>query len=188
MARFPAKIEKHHSAVKKPKKGLDRLPEKPGRGRPGVRRSEIRGRADNYRWIFDQVWDRMWPLLSTAQTEEDVERAFQDGASPYNSYFVPLAPLALKILHERRFPKLRHAQINFLADSLAGLGRVSPRRSRDICDDERTKEERAHHIIRYELYIECSCRYKGRSRDHACPKCGAKIDFGLGSLFGPDLM
>ncbi len=183
MARFPAKLGKDRSPVKRPKKGLDRLPEKPGRGRPGVRRSEIRGRADNYRWIFDQVWNRLWPLLANARTEEDVKTAFQRGASPYNREFEPFAPLALKVLREKRFPKLRRARVNFLSDSLAGLGRVSPRRSRDICDDERKEEERAHHIIRYEFYIECSCRYKGRSRDHGCPECGEKIDFRLGSIF-----
>jgi len=46
---------------------------------------------------------------------------------------------------------------------LAGLGRIAPRRSRDICADERTKAKRAH---------------------HACPKCRARIDFGFGSIFG----
>ena len=172
--------------MKKPKTGLDRLPEKPGRGRPGVRPSEIRGRADNYRWILDQVWDRLWPLLSAAQTEDDAARAFENGASPYDREFVPRAPLAFKILREKRFLKLRRARINFLADSLAGLDRVSPRRSRDICYEEREKEKRTHHILRYEFYIECSCHYKGHSQDHACPKCGAKIDFGLGSMFGPN--
>lgn len=175
MARFPAKIGKHRSPVKRPKKGLDTLQEKPGRGRPGVRRSEIRGRADNYRWIFDQVWDRLWPLLSNAHTMEEVKTAFQRGASPYNREFERFAQLALEILREKRFPKLRRAQVNFLADSMAGLGHVSPRRSRDICDEEREKEKRAHHILRYEFYIECSCSYKGRSWDHACPNCGATI-------------
>jgi len=29
--------------------------------------------------------------------------------------------------------------------------------------------------LRFEYYVECSCRYKGPSLDHACPKCGAKI-------------
>lgn len=150
MPRFPAKIGKRRSP-------LNTLPEKTGRGRPGVRRSEIRGRGDNYQWILDQVWDRLWPLLSAAQTEEDVAGAFQAGASPYDREFAPLAPLAFKILREKRFPKRRRAQVNFLADSLAGLGRVRPRRSRDICYEERDKEKRAHHILRYEFYIECSC-------------------------------
>jgi hypothetical protein len=119
---------------------------KRGRGRPArVRPSEIRGRADNYRFIFSQVWER---------------------------------------LHDRKFPKRRQAQINFVADSLAGLGRIAPRRSRDICADERAKAKRAHHIIRYEVYVECSCGYKGRSRNHACPKCRTRIDFGFGSIFG----
>jgi hypothetical protein len=57
------------------------------------------------------------------------------------------------------------------------------RRSRDICQEERTKEKRAHRILRYEFYVECSCGFKGRSQNHACQKCGAEIDFGF-SGFG----
>lgn len=71
--------------------------------------------------------------------------------------------------------KRREAQINFVADSLAGLGWITPRRSRDICDQERAIKKRADKIIRYEFYIECYCGYKGRSHDPGCPKCGAKI-------------
>jgi hypothetical protein len=82
-----------------------------------------------------------------------------------------------------RFPQLSQfttetiqvARINFLADSLAALGVVVPRRSRDICAAERAKAKREHHVIRYEFYVECSCGYKGPSKDHACRRCGAKI-------------
>ncbi len=52
-------------------------------------------------------------------------------------------------------PLRREAQINFLADSLAGRGLVSPRRSRDICAQERATEKRRHRIIRQEFYVEC---------------------------------
>ena len=47
------------------------------------------------------------------------------------------------------------------------------------------KRANAHHIIRYEFYVECSCGYKGRSVDHACRKCEARIQFriGMGALF-----
>ena len=135
------------------------------------------GRAENYRTIFDQVWDRLWPQLSRAQSPADVVNALQEGANPYHSQFIPLAELMLEVLKEKKFPKGREAQINFVADSLAGLGRVTPRLSRDICDRERAIEKKAHKIIRYEYYIECSCDYRGMSRDHACPKCGAEIVF-----------
>ncbi len=144
-----------------------------------ARPSEVVGRAYNYRYIFNQVWDRLWPLLSTAQTEEDVTKAFQEGANPYTQEFIPgLASLTLKVVCDPDFPKeQREAQVNFLADSLAGLGRVTPRRSRDICWEERVKKKQGTHIIRYEYWVECSCGYKGKSRDHACPRCGARISF-----------
>ena len=94
-----------------------------------------------------------------------------------------MANLIFRVLRDPKFPKRREAQINFVADSLAGLGFVTPRRSRDICQEERTKEKRAHRILRYEFYVECSCGFKGRSQNHACQKCGAGIDFGF-SGFG----
>jgi hypothetical protein len=159
---------------------LDSFSRKRGRGRPPrVRSTEIRGRADNYRFIFGNIWERLWPRLSRALTDQEIIDSFLEGATPYAEEFVPaLANLILRVLRERKFPKRPEAQINFLADSLAGLGYVSPRSSRDICQNERTREKRAHHILRYEFHIECSCGFKGRSRNHACPHCGAKIDLG----------
>jgi hypothetical protein len=100
------------------------------------------------------------------------------------SGFVPsLTGLVIKVMNEPKVPKRRKPRINFLADSLAGDGRVTPRRSRDICDQERMKAKRPHHIICYEFYVKCSCGYRGHSRNHACPECGARIDFGFGSIF-----
>jgi len=147
-----------------------------------VRPSETYGRAENYRGILDQVWDRLWPALSQAQNEDEVTTAFVEHARPYDREFVPTqATLTLQVLREPMFPKRRKSQVGFLADSLAALGVVSARRSRDICSAERAKAKRAHHIIRYEYYVECSCGYKGPARDRACRKCGAAI---LLSLFG----
>ncbi len=172
--------------MKKAKIPLDRLSAKRGRGRPAnVRPSEIGGRGENFHDILDQVWERLWPLLSGAQAEEDVTKAFQKGARPYDREFVPsLSNLILKVLRERKFPKRRDARITFLADSLAGVGRIAPRYSRDICQKERARKKRTHHILLYEVYVECSCGYKGRSRNHACANCGARIEFGFAPLFG----
>lgn len=100
---------------------------------------------------------------------------FQEEGQPYDREFIPLAPLVLKVLKDKDFPKRRTPQINFFSDSSAGLDLVTPRRSRDICREEREKTKRAHHIIRYEFHVECSCGYMGHSRDHACPQCGAGI-------------
>jgi len=177
-------MQKRERAAKKLKNPVDRGSRKRGRGRPPkVRYSDIRGRADNNRFMLGQVWDRLWPKLSRAQTDQEVIDAFVGEAQPYAPSFVPsLANLVFRVLREPKFPKRRDAQINFLADSLAGLGYVAPRSSRDICQKDRAREKRAHHIIRYEFYVECSCGFKGRSRNHACRKCGAEIDFGLSGL------
>ena len=167
--------------ARKRKNALDKVSRKPRRGRPQtVRPSDLRGRADNYRFIFEQVWDKLWPAVSTAGTDQEVVDAFLENACPYAQEFVPaLGNLIFRVLHEPKFPKRREARVNFLADSLAGLGIVAPRSSRDICQKDRIREKRTHRIIRYEFYVECSCGFRGRSHDHACRKCGATIDFGL---------
>jgi hypothetical protein len=174
-------MSKANDHVETPMSGSERGPGRP----PKIRASEVYGRAENWRDILDQVWARLWPLLSNAQSEAEVTRAFQDGARPYDKDFVPsLSGLTLRVLRESTLPKRRKPLQHFLADSLAGVGVVTPRRSRDICAQERAKRDSAHRILRYELYVECSCGYKGRSKNHACPRCGAEILFpvSLGSL------
>jgi len=169
-------MAKRKPAEKIVKNVLDTFSTKRPRGRPPkVCASAIQGRADNYRGILDNVWDRLSPLLLRAETEEDVVRAFQQEGQPYDREFIPLASLVLKVVKDKDFPKRRTAQINFFSDSSAGLDLVTPRRSRDICREEREKTKRTHHIIRYEFHVECSCGYTGYSRDHACPQCGAGI-------------
>ncbi len=164
-------MPKRKKTKKKPTIPLDTFSRKRPRGRPGVRASEIRGRGDHYRQVFGEIWERLQGPLLKAQTAEEVIQAFTVAASPYPEYFVPtLAPLILKVLHDPKFPKTLEAQVNFLADSLAGRGRVSPRRSRDICSAERAKP--VHYIVRQDYYIECTCKYKGPALFGKCPRCG----------------
>jgi hypothetical protein len=177
-------MSKPSDRIEAPMSGLERGPGRP----PKIQASEVYGRAENWRDILDQVWGRLWPLLSNARSEEEVTKAFQDGARPYDQNFVPhLSGLTLRVLRESTLPKRRKSLQRFLADSLAGVGVVTPRRSRDICAQERAeraKRAKAPHILRYEFYVECSCGHKGHSKNHACPKCGAKILFpvNFGSL------
>ena len=101
-----ALMPKRNKTARKSESALDKFSRKRGRGRPPkVTPSEIRGRGDNYRGIFGQVWDQFWPLLSQAQTEQDVVRAFEEGASPYGRKFVPLAGLTLRVVHESEVSK-----------------------------------------------------------------------------------
>jgi hypothetical protein len=171
------------------KKRLDaRIGERRGPGRPGAPPSEIVGRADNYRMMFwgfrldekqgeyvrDQPHDWAIQLLS-ARNADDAERVIQ--SSPHSAALMPLIPVILKVLNERSLPRKRAKQLDFLADSLAGRGDLSARRSRDISAEVRKIERRksAHRILRNEYYVECSCGYKGPARDNACRKCGAEI-------------
>ncbi len=164
-------MPKRKKLVSKPKKALDTISGKGRRGRPGVRPSEIRGRGNNYRIIFGQIWDRLREPLLKATTEEEVTKAFGEYGSLSSQEFVPaLSSVILKVIREPKFPKRPESQIGFLADSLAGRGLIRPRTSRDICERERKKK--VNYIIRRDYYIECTCRCKGPALHGRCPKCG----------------
>jgi hypothetical protein len=160
---------------KKEKNSLDTVTPKRRGPKPNVDALAVRGRADNYRGILANVWDKLWLPLSKAESENDVIAAFREGYPGEHEFMPYRAALILEVIKERTFPKRAKARVNFLADSVAGLGLVSARRSRDICVEDRARAKRAHHILRAELYVECSCGYKGPSRDHACPECGTAI-------------
>lgn len=101
----------------------------------------MRGRADNYRKTFDLFWQHVWPNLSKAQTQQDVIQSFsRPEVGSYALDLIRLADLILQVVRDPKFPKhKREAQINFLSDSIAAYGVVTPRSSRDICEKERTR-------------------------------------------------
>ena len=184
MPRKSAKTRKRRKPRENSNLALDRFSEKVERGRPRkIQPSWVRGRADNYRWILNQVWDRVGPRFVTAKTRNDVLASFQEAEiGGYELEFVRMADLMLQIVLDPDFPKSRReAQINFLADSLGGQSVVTPRSSRDICAKERARIQRAHKVLRYEVWIECSCGYKGRSKNLACPKCEAEVPLAVNS-------
>jgi hypothetical protein len=163
------------------KKSLDGSARKRGRGRPReCQYSEIIGRAQNYRQILAEVWQKLGAPLIAAQSEENVTEAFQSHAKPYDQNFVPrLVKDILAVKMEKKFPKRAMPQIKFLANSLAGRPNVECRTSRDICAKALAEEKARspYKILRKEFYIECSCGFKGPALNDACRKCGAEIDF-----------
>ena len=160
--------------VSESKKPVDSVSVRRPRGRPGIRRLLVVGTADHNRVLFAQVWPTLWPRLLRAEKPEEVTTAF-DGIDSYiRERFVPhLSDVILAVIRSPKFPHARaKSQINFLADSLAGGRKIRPRRSRDICAEERNKVE--HTIVRREYYIECTCGYEGPALNGACAKCGTK--------------
>ena len=180
-------MPKRKEAIEKPEKTLDTFSEKRARGRPyKIRSSEVTGRAYNYRLIFSQTWELLTENLMRAKTEEDVVQAFEPTA--YKGEFEHIAQLILTVLKDPLFPKKsKQARINFLADSLAARGVVTPRTSRDICGKARAREQAKSQfkIVRKEFYVECSCGYKGPARNNACRKCGAEIPLSFDTLWSP---
>jgi hypothetical protein len=186
MPRTSAKVGKQERAQKKHKFPIDTFSEKQPRGRPRkIEPSTVRGRADNYHMVFDLFWQHVWPDLSKAKTQKDVIQSFsRPEVGSYALDLIRSADLILQVVRDPKFPKRkRTAQITFLADSIAAYGVVTPRSSRDICAKERERIKRIHRILCYEFYIECSCGYKGHSRNHACPECEAAIPFSIDSPF-----
>ncbi len=138
-----------------------------------MRPSEVDGRAYNYRMIFGQVWDKLGEPLLRTTSEADVIQAFEAHAPQYARQFVPsLVRLIFEVVHHPKFPKRREPQINYLADSLAALGTVRPKRSREIVAQELAKERAKleHRVLRREFYIECTCGYEGPAYKGKCPR------------------
>jgi hypothetical protein len=190
MGRISAKAGKSKQSQKNTEIPIDKVSRKKPRGRPPkIQPSWVRGRADNYRYTFGLIWPHIWPGLSTAQTQRDVIQSLtRQEVGPYALELIQMADLILQVVRDPKFPKRqRQAQINFMADSIGGHGLVTPRRSRDICERERARIERVYQILRYEYYVECSCGYKGVSRNHACAQCEAQIPLNADSSFDNDL-
>ena len=155
--------------AKMAQKPLDTVYSKRGRGRPGVRKSEVQNRADDYRVTLEQNWDVLATPFLKAQSDEEFKRLLDEVPYDIRNRFAPIRfSLVEKTRTDPRFPKKAKAQIGFLGDSLAGLGRVAPRTSRDICAEGRKKR---HMIIRQDYYIECTCGYEGPAKHGACPGC-----------------
>ena len=141
------------------------------RGRPGVDRALVLQTADQVSVMLPAFWPRLAPPLLAAQSPGDVTRTFEALGLVSTSFVPHWSELILKIIQDRRFPRVRgKAQIAFLADSLGAQGAVTPRRSREICAEERTKK--SHFIVRRDYYIECTCGYEGPALKGACPDCG----------------
>jgi hypothetical protein len=142
------------------------------RGRPAkIDSSTVVGAADAYRVWLSQFWPKLGPSLLAAKSSEAISRALREFASSVSASLLPHSQLILDIVRDERFPTVRPlAQIHFLADSLGGQGFVTPRRSREICAEERSRVR--HVIVRQEYYIECSCGYAGPALDGACRDCG----------------
>jgi hypothetical protein len=158
-------------------KSSDQLTKKRGRGRPRhIDPGIVVGSADHYRTVFLQFWPKLGPRLLAAQSPEEIAKAICEEAAGISTSLAPYSELLLRIVRDLKFPRLRStSQIHFLADSLGGQGFVTPRRSREICAEERA--EKRHFIVRREYYIECSCGYKGPALDGACRDCGTGEGF-----------
>jgi hypothetical protein len=172
-------MTKHKKGVSEGNNSFDSFHEKRARGRPRfVQRSEVFGRAENYRQTLGYVWSALRDPLLAATNAQDVIDTFEKHATSYAREFVPrLADDILNVIREPKFPKRPDPQIKFLADSLAGRPNVEPRTSRDICEKERAKEraQSKYKILRKDFYVECSCGYKGPALNNACRKCHAQI-------------
>src|SRR5271155_2449340 len=123
------------------KKSSGKLKEKKGRGRPfQIDHSIAAGQANHYRLALPQFWPKLGPRLLAAHAPEEVTRAIREEAMGISGSLAQFSELIVKIIRDPKFPRARpSSQIHFLADSLGAQGFVTPRRSREICAEERKK-------------------------------------------------
>jgi len=129
------------------------------------------GTSDVFRSQFTTAWPTLGSQLLAASSPAELWEVVKSGRgiiSQMDDFL--FSERIFEIIHDPNFPKVRtKSQIHFLADSLGGCGRITPRRSRDICAKERAKAQ--HVIVRRDFYIECSCGYAGPALNGACQKC-----------------
>jgi hypothetical protein len=128
--------------------------------------------ADTFRSQFAHAWPILGKQLLAAKSAPDLWEVVRSGRgiiSPMDDFI--FSERIFQIINSPKFPKVRtKSQIHFLADSLGGCGLVTPRRAREICAEERAKEQ--HVIVRRDFYIECTCGYAGPALNGACQECG----------------
>lgn len=140
-------------------------------------------------YVRDRPYD--WAItLVGARTEDGAADALNAAPNQIRNELKPLLPLILEVVRGRDFPKRRENQLDFLADSIAARGEVSPRRSRDIRANMRAMERKKsrHRILRKEFYVECSCGYKDLRwtmlaanvvpKFRTCPNCFLERNYG----------
>lgn len=147
-------VKRSKQAVRHASPTVARGKRKVRRGNPAARRGrprradpeEVLGTAEHFRTVLGHcgVWAQVADALWRAKTEADVLGAFSAVPGHYAEHFTigTMPKLLLTTLRDRDFPKVRvDAQIAFVADSLAATGDVSPRRSRQVCREERKKRD-----------------------------------------------
>lgn len=116
-----------------------------------------------------------WGKLEIAKTEKEAASAFERVPPPYRERLNLWLVSTLEWALERKFPKMNlERKMRHLADSVAAEGFLSPRRCRDVCLEERKRQEKLGMIVRREFYIECTCGYRGPAKGGGCRQCGTR--------------
>ena len=141
--------------------------------------SEICNRADDLKLSLEIARNKIdWARLLAVDSEEELAKILEVVDDRLRGSLLHKPGMLRQIIMDKKFPTLnRDAQEQFLADSLAALGQVSIRRSRDIIQENRSALNKQGTILRREFYIECSCGYTGPALNDACPRCRAEVPY-----------
>jgi hypothetical protein len=114
-----------------------------------------------------------WDKLEAARTEAEAESAITKVPPFYREILKDRFAAILTWVREGKFPrKSLKRKMHHFADSIAADVFLSPRRSRDICSEERKRVQNATMLLCREFYIECTCGYRGPARRGGCRRCG----------------
>lgn len=144
---LPVELDYEDESASNPLFPLDTLTAR-RRGRPSrVIVSWVLGRAMDCRLTLGHcgVWAEVREKVMGAQTAEHIAEIFRAAVISHSfaEKFLRQPATLLEAIKHRDFPKRNfERQIAFIADSLAADGRVTARRSREICRAERAKAGR----------------------------------------------
>jgi hypothetical protein len=117
----------------------------------------------------------VWDKLQAARTEAEAESAIIRVPPFYREILKDRFAAILTWVREGKFPRKNlKRKMHHFADSIAGDVFMSPRRSRDICSEERKRVQNATMLLCREFYIECTCGYRGPAKQRGCRRCGTQ--------------
>lgn len=171
----PESSAKLSMAKKKAKPPLTAFQKRRGR-KPILLPEEVLEHAEFMLKVVASLKDEIaWDKLEAARTEAEAESAITRVPPFYREILKDRFAAILTWVREGKFPRKNlKRKMHHFADSIAADIFMSPRRSRDICSEERKRVQNATTLLCREFYIECTCGYRGPARRGSCRRCGTR--------------
>ncbi len=153
-------------------------PRDPRGRKPVLFPEEVLEHAEFILKVVVSLKDRIaWDKLEVAKTEAEAEAAIARVPLFYRKILKDRLTAILTWVREGKFPRKNlKRKMHHFANSIAADVFLSPRRSRDLCSEQRRRKrvEKPKMLLCREFYIECTCGYRGPARRGGCRRCGTQ--------------